>query len=315
MRKREPKTAETGVEQAGPSRAGTPGNIWRSIFDAGRLLLTFDVQPRGLDGPRAAAVIGWVVPISLLIGLAWAGTFRATWRLYGEVEGIPILPALCVILLEAFVTGRYLPLALARVVDIIDAGAPGRGASDSFVPPLINDLSSPPRLRGTLMLALIVLVQFVLLSSIPKVNPWWPPDDDLRHYFNFLYPRPIYRPLLLAPLWGRWAILLAACVGRTAERADPDVVAISRAMTPGRLLRHAILPLLLSCIYFSREQNFLIGAVIALVVFAVSYVACVLMARRLGGQTRTTLLATGQVAQIVFLATYKAMVPQIFPDR
>ncbi len=312
MLKSERESSEATGESAKGGRAPPERHAWRALFDAGRLLLTFDVQPRGLDLARAGAVIGWVVPISLLVGLAWAGTFRATWRLYGEVEGIPILPALCVILLEAFVTGRYLPLALARVVDIIDAGVPGRGSAGPFVPPLINDLSSPPRLRGTLMLVLIVLTQFGMIASLRNYNPWWPPNDDWRHYFNFLYPNPIYRPLLLAPLWGRWAILLAACIGRTAERADPDVVAISRAMTPGRLLRHAILPLLLSCIYFSRERNFLIGAVIALVVFAVSYVACVLMARQLGGQTRTTLLATGQVAQIVFLATYRAMWPQIY---
>src|SRR5262249_3081385 len=129
--------------------------------------------------------------------------------------------------------------------------------------------------------------------------------------FNFLYPKPIYRPLLLAPLWGRWGIVMAACIGRTADAADPAVVALCRQMTPGRLLRQAVLPLSLSCLYFSREVDFLIGAVIALVVFGLSYVACVVMARRLGGQTRTTLLATGQVAQIVFLATYRAMGLQI----
>jgi cobalamin synthase len=305
--------AETLERPAGPPATRPHDRVfWPAFVDAARYLLTFDPTRAMGDARRARAAAAWIVPISLFIGLAWAGTFRATWRLYGEVVGIPIIPALCVILVEAFLTGRYLPLALARVVDIIDAGRTAVPGSGEFVPPRIDDLSSPPRLRGTLMLILIVLAQFVLLASLRNYNPWWPPEDDWRHYFNFLYPNPIYRPLLLAPLWGRWAILLAATIGRTAEHADPGTVALCRSMTPGRLLRLGVLPLLLSCVYFSREQNFLIGAVIGLAVFAISFVACVLMARRLGGQSRTTLLATGQVAQIAFLAAYRAMWGQIY---
>lgn len=292
-------------EVSSEARAATRGSPFggpRTFFAALEYLLTCNVPKGRVEPVNVTALVRWILPISLLIGLAWAGVFRATWRLYGEVAGIPIIPALFVVLLEAFVTGRYLPLALARVVDRFDAGESGRGAV-----PEIDDLSSPPRLRGTLVLLLIVLVQFVFVGSLRNYNPWWPPQDDWRHYFNFLYPRPIYRPLLLAPLWGRWAVLLAATIGRTAEQADSATVAICRSMTPGRLLRLAVLPLLLSCIYFSREQNFLIGAVIGLAVFAISFIACVLMARRLGGQSRTTLLATGQVAQIAFLAVYRAM--------
>lgn len=290
-------TAETRDGVAAPHR-------WRAAADAARFMLSFHVGLTSNEPRHLRRVIFWIAPLGLAIGLAWAGAFRGAWRLFGETEGRDrVIPALVVVLLEALITGRYLPLALCRVVDVLETGG---GAVTARA---VDDLSTPPRFRGTLLLVLLVLTQWALILSVPRWNAWWP--TDWRRYFNFLYPEPIYRPLLLAPLWGRWAILLAACVGRTARGVDAATAAMCAEMTPGRLLRNSILPLTLSCIYFSREQNFLIGAVIGLAVFAISYLASVFMARGVGGQTRSTLLATGQVAQIVFLVVYRALWPKI----
>ncbi len=273
------------------------------LRDAAALLL---LDPARRPGEPSAALVRWVVPLGLLIGLAWAATFRGAWRLYGEVAGLRLLPALAVVLLEALLTGRYLTLALSHVADTLDRASPDPQASQ------LDDLSAPLRLRGALILMLLVLVQWTLIVSIPVVNPWWPPPGDWRSAFNFLYPQPIYRPLLLAPLWGRWSILLAASIGRTAHGADALVAAACGRMTPARLLRQAVVPLLLSCVYFSRERNFLIGAVMALGVLTLSYLSAVALARRCGGQTRITLLATGQIGQIGFLAVYRALWGHIY---
>jgi hypothetical protein len=156
-----------------------------------------------------------------------------------------------------------------------------------------------------------VLALWALVTSIPFEPPWWPSPSDWRHYFNFLYPRPIYRPLVLAPIWGHWGILLAATIGRTASHADAPTVHFCQAMRPGRLLVHTILPTALTAIYASREENRLIGVVISLLVLGVAYAAAVIFARKGDGQTRQSLLAVGMVALLAFLAIYRAFWPFI----
>lgn len=280
----------------------------RALFDAGRFVFT-EPHPLGPDAPRRASVaVAWVVPLGLLVGLAWAGVFRATWRLYGEIGGLRLVPGLAVALLEAFITGRLLIPAMASASDAIGEQQDRRSAH----PASRSLLQTPLTSRGVLVLLACFLTQWALVVSIPVWTPWWPTSDDWRSNFNFLYPRPIYRPLLLAPLWGRWALLMAASLGRTSASADPATVEFCRSVRPGRLLRHAILPLALTCVYCSRERNVLIGLLIGMIVFAVSYLAGVIYARRLGGQSRITLLATAQLAQIAFLATYRALWAAIY---
>ena len=79
---------------------------------------------------------------------------------------------------------------------------------------------------------------------MPVAAPWYPSPDDWRHYFVFMYPAPVYRPLVLAPLWGRWALLLAATVGPPARQADAMTTTLHATMGPTRLLAAAVLPFL-----------------------------------------------------------------------
>lgn len=295
-----------------PPPTGRPapaGTAFRALLAALQLLLCRTPPASGLDPRTARATIRWFVPIGALIGLAWAGVFRAMWRLYGEIGELRLVPALAIVLLEAIITGRYLLLALASVEDIA-ARRPDATDAEALEPSPAA-LAQPFGAWGILVLILSVVTQWTLLVSIPRVTPWWPPPEEWRSYFNFLYPQPIYRPLLLAPLWGRWAILLAGSIGRTARSAEPSIASLCAALTPGCVLRNALIPIILTCVYFSRERNFMIGAVIGLVVFAIAYLAGVRLAHRFGGQNRLTLLAAGQIAQVTFLAVYRAMWPVI----
>ncbi len=275
-----------------------------SALPAAARYLLAQSPPPARDAVRAARVVAWVVPAGLLIGILWAGAFRGAWRLYGEIDGLRMVPGLAVVLLEALLTGRFLWLAVARAAD----GPLGPSMGDD------ERLTRNPSLRacGAMAIVLCAMVQWVLVVSIPHVTPWWPPPDDWRSAFNFLYPRPIYRPLILAPLWGRWAILMAAATGRTAPGVDAMTASLCRSMGPRRVLLHALLPVVLTCIYFSRERNFLIGGVISLFAFASSYLAAQVLARRNGGQDRVTLFAAGQIGQIAFLAIYRALWPRIY---
>lgn len=252
--------------------------------------------------PASTSAVSWIVIIGLAVGLMWVGSFRLTWRIYGETANMRLIPALAITLLECLFTGQLLVLGLPRTTLLLGPDRPKHAHAGGLG-------ALPP--AGTLVLLLTILVQWVLILSIPDRAGWWPSDSDPRHYFNFLYPRPILRPLLVAPIWGRWGILLAASVGRTAHHADPQTRALGLAMTPGRLLRSAILPLLLTGVYFSREHNRLLGVIIGLLVFGVSYLFCVGLARRGRGQTRQSVFAAGQFAQLAFLAIYRAFWPLI----
>ncbi len=251
-------------------------------------------EPRSVEAVPYFAT--WVVLAGVVIGLAWAGSFRLVWRLYGETGGLRIAPSLAVVLLESLFTGALLVLGLARSTVLLTGGRP------TALPGL--DGSAPLPAVGTLVLFLLILTQFALLLAIRATPGWWPPPEDWRSHFNFMYPQPIYRPLLLAPIWGRWGILVAATIGRTAPHADVWTKALNKSMGPFLVLLHVVAPMLLTVIYGSRSRNYLTGALIGLLVFGVTYIAAVAFARRGDGQTRQSMYATGQVAQISFLIIY-----------
>lgn len=286
-----------GVEPTGPppGRLAGLGAALRFMLPLGRR------HDGGAPGAESQAAF-WIIPIGLVVGLMWVGVFRATWRIYGEIATVRVVPALMVLLLESLFTGYYLVLGLARTVHTLAGERPLR--SDQTLP--TTNGSQPLSPTATLVLGLTVLTQWVLITSIPWESPWWPSPSDWRHYFNPLYPAPLYRPLLLTPIWGRWGILLAATIGRASRHADSQTKALERAMSPGGLLRQTILPMALTAIYCSRGGNLVIGATISLLVFGATYIAAVVMARRGGGQTRHSMYATGQIAQLSFLAIYRA---------
>lgn len=263
--------------------------------------LRFLFPPGYRDDQVSPEVIGrsitWFVPLGLLVGLLWVGTFRFTWKLYGETGNIRVVPAMVVVMLECLITGPFLAMGLARAVHLLTGSGLRREAMDRLTP------LSPV---GTLTLVLVVLSQYILILSIPADLAWWPASTDWRSNFNFMYPQPIYRPLILAPIWGRWAILIAATIGRPGPHADPAVVKMCGRLTPGRLLLHGLPVFALTAIYCSRARNFLIGIILGMIIFGVAYLNAVVMARRGRGQTRQSLFATGLIAQLAFLALYRA---------
>lgn len=290
------------TESPAPSGGNAATSSGTGLVEALRLLFPLGRDDRPADPLACGRAASWIVPLGLVIGLAWVGVFRLTWRVYGEVGNIRVIPALSIVLIECLVTGPFLALGLSRTAHLLTGSKPLTAMTDPKAP------LSPV---GTLVLCLTLLSEWALIASIPAFSPWWPSQDDWRSYFNFMYPTPVYRPLLLAPIWGRWGILLAACIGRTARGVDGTTLAFCQSMRPTRLLRESILPVALTSIYFTREGNFLIGMIMSLVIFAVTYMVAVVMARRGGGQSRQSLFAAGQVAQLAFLAAYRAMGPLI----
>lgn len=286
---------ESTVSEGGSSRGGSP---WRrvNLRSAVSFLFPISRRPPRVAGLETVDIVPYFIPFGLLVGLIWVGTFRIGWWLYGETGSIRMVPSLMIIMVECLLTGPFLALGLARTIHLLTGDEPTIPDSNRLTP------LSP---IGTLILCLIVLSEYVLILSMEHREGWWPSPNDWRSYFNFMYPRPIFRPLLLAPLWGRWGILLAATIGRADRHADAQSLALNRHMSPGRLLRNALVPFILTAIYCSRSRNFLTGVLIGMIVFAMTYLVTVALVRRSGGHSRQSLFAAGQIAQLAFLAVYK----------
>lgn len=285
---------DDGPSTAAPTHARRPGRL-----DGVRDLLEFtlpSIPPRKRSGrPDGDGIARWIIPWGLLVGLAWMTVFRVAWRIFGDPEftRVRALPALAVVLLECALTGYLLIVGLSRTA----------GNSPRHDGPAVSNAHAE---RATLILILAVMAHVALIVSLPERIGWYPAHDDWRSYLNPLYPQVTYRPLLLAPLWGRWAMLLAAGVGRAAPDADELTRALCRAVRPARVLRALLAPLALFAIYMNREGQFFQGLIASLIVFLAVYLTALVLARRWGGQTRDTIHASGAIGQMAFLAAYRA---------
>ena len=129
---------------------------------------------------------------------------------------------------------------------------------------------------------------------------------------NFAYPHAFYRPLLLAPIWGRWGVLLAASLGRAAPDADPLTQQILSRQSVQMVLGWFAPVTALTAVYCGYGGRWPFGCVIALAVLAVTFLFSVVISHRRGGQNLMTLRAAGFVAEVSYLLLYMGLSARIF---
>jgi len=270
---------------------------------------------------EAASAIHWLVPLGLLMGLIYVGLFRAAWRLFGEVGGVRLMPAVAVWLADAVFLGWYLVYGVARTADSWSSGAKNNWEpederscaarkAETGRPAVGATHGIGLGLVGLVALFAVMLVKLALWTSLPEGISGWP--ADWRRSLNFAYPRPVFRPLLLAPIWGRWAILLAAGIGRTAPSSAETLPGLSGVRSPLPVLGWFAALLLLTSVYCGRHGRWMIGCVIGLAVLGVTFLFCVVTARRFSGHTRATVFAAGLVSESFFLICYLAASQRIY---
>src|SRR5690606_8844050 len=93
--------------------------------------------------------------------------------------------------------------------------------------------------RLALVVVLLAILRYAVLLSLPLGVPG---AASWRSRRPPLYPKAIYRPLLLMPLWGRWAMTLALCIGRPHPGEPPRLA----SMAAGARLQW-IIPAWLAC--------------------------------------------------------------------
>jgi len=255
-------------------------------------------------GLRGAAIstgaVHWLIPAGLAMGLIYVGLYRASWRVFGEVAGVRLMPAAAVWLLDATLFGLVMLLGAARTADHWPN------------PAAITIPDQRPTLGqiGLIALFVLLILKLILWISIPLGVSGWP--ADWRRHLNFAYPRPVLRPLLLAPIWGRWGLMLAASVGRTAPAHKAALAGLGGACSPAVVLGWFVPVLALTAIYCGRHGRWMIGCIIGLAVLGVTFLFAVVSARRFSGHTRFTVQAAGLLSEISFLVFYAAASQRIY---
>lgn len=259
-------------------------------------------RPDDPSWPKAAF---WLIPWGLLIGLVYLFIFRVTWRWFGEYQGIRWLPAVAVLAVDMGFCGHRLLAGIGRLHRLPQSGT----ACDPGGVTL-----------GVLLAVLLVLVaKYAMLLSLPVGNVvkavpninWYLPSQ-VRWFCPDMV---IYRPLLLMPIWGRWAIGLAMLIGRVSSSEPEWLGRMTMGLSLPRVLAQWLTVTVVTMAYcatvISGDSVFIpsgralaYGLVISIAVMVIAYWASFLMARRGDGQTESSILLAGLVAELAFLALY-----------
>ncbi len=129
-------------------------------------------------------------------------------------------------------------------------------------------------------------------------------DFDLRPSLEWLRPYDCqFRLLLLAPLWGGWAMIIAPKFCRPIDAAaDPAAAAFAAGCGPLSAVLLMLVPLGGDAFYLQYLYGWWWMAISAVTIVAAPAAARLLSRRR--GCTRSTLLAANLLTQIVFLLAY-----------
>jgi hypothetical protein len=240
-----------------------------------------------------AADVLWALPwLGLILGLAWSAVFAVAWRLFGEYPvGLRLVPDLAVVIADLLLTSCF-TMAGVRMLESLAS------RDDS----LLNNHRKDITAAGVLAAIVLILVTYATLLAIPKGIEWWP--ADWRRHLHWMYPRPIFRPLVVMPMWACWSMVLAAGIGRARPEpiGAPNLLdKLAGQATPSHIFLGFLPAALLTAVYASRDKNPAIGFGIALVVFLCVYVAAMAAALRWRGQTGVTILAAGLVGRVAFV--------------
>jgi len=244
----------------------------------GYMLLTASQDRLASQPPEhfRAAWLG-VMAVSVAWGAGSTVLWSWTWGLFGDFSGIPLMPVVAVLA----VGGLWLYLrSIIALAGALGGEGPGRSAAA----------------------AIIVVVWSLALVGLKSWNPDFP--IYLPYILQWIRPRMMFRALLLAPIWGGWAMLIGCQFSRPTDHTEPAVAAFARGCGP--LTATAVLAVMLpaTILYFNHL------AWTQLSISATAMVAAVgggtLLCRRCGGLCLRGLLAANMLTQIAFLLAYLA---------
>jgi hypothetical protein len=258
----------------------------------------YAVRPAGVAESAVKNVSPFALILwGLLYGVVLSLCFAASWKLFGEIyfseySRLRLIP-IAVILILGGIFGFRQILGFAVTVDRLVIGDKSADSAETI--PTV-------RFPGQLAVLLLILIKFTALLAMPYQIPWWP--GDWRRFFNFLYPKAIYRVLMLAGLWGKTAILVAAATGPTHPEAQPVDRAFRKKMSIKALVGNLLITFALTAVYFSSWRNHALGLLVAFILFLLVYLASMFLAWRLKGHDRFSIFACAELAETLVLLSY-----------
>lgn len=216
---------------------------------------------------------------SLVWGLALANMWGGTWRIFHDYEPM-IMPALFTGMLFCLWPYRNATAALAE-------GIAGKSSG-----------------QRAIVSAVIVAALLLSLARLLGETERWE-LDWIRSLWLLVPDRKMFRVLLLMPLWGGWAMLIATRFCKCRQCAEPQVAAFAAGCGPLPAAMCMAPPLVVSMVYFHHLG---VGSQVAIPVVTVvgAIAAGMLFCRAAGGLCRAALLATNAATQILFLWAYLA---------
>ncbi|MBN2447119.1 MAG: adenosylcobinamide-GDP ribazoletransferase [Phycisphaerae bacterium] len=286
-----------------PALASHFSPLTSSPWLASRFLFPCDPR-RHADHPHWDRAGRWFVLWGLVIGLVYALVFNVAWRWFGEYQYIRWLPAVAVLTADLAYCGYRLLAGVAHAASRRDDAT--------------RDTTGFVSLPGLVAVLLVTIAKYAMLVSLPRgqfepMSTLVPEPLYATGWLGFLYPPALYRPLIVMPVWGRWAMTLTLSIGRTA----PHCPARLQRLAVGTRLRHTLVLWLavtaLTAWYCGRSWADLPqGLAIGLGVTTACYLAAFVLGRRFSGQTEATVSAVGLVGELAFLALYLPIARSIY---
>lgn len=258
--------------------ASTQGDGLRRCSAARGAWLLLTASPARLEGLQATCFHrAWLW--LMLIGLGWGILCVGLWELGGlAVRRSASLPLVSVLLVAlATLTGLY-RRALESLVALLSV----RGAGQAIA-------------ATALMLTYVV---FLLEGTGWNLNS----ASYLPRMLEWIRPQPWHRALLLAPVWGSWAMLLTVQFHRPDENTEACVAAFARRCGPATAAFTMGAVLMVSLWYFNHLSWWQFSIPLVTILTAAS--AGAWFCRAAGGLGRDPLLAVNLLTQMAFLAAY-----------
>jgi len=246
------------------------------VLRPGYMLLTANDEALTAQSPSRFVHVWWgALMLSLMYGVALAWLWAAAWAVFRDVTGLLLAPVLAVVL--AMMLWLYRPAALA-----LGEALAGRDARSLGVASVVLSFA----------LAGIGLPHMVWdLAYLPAWLTW-------------LRPRPEYRILILAPVWGAWSMLVTCRFCKPFQSTEPAVAAMAEGAGPIAATVSMGAAMALSVWWL----GFMSGAALLVpgVTIIVAAVGGPLFCRRAGGLNRSALLASNLFTQFAFWMAYLA---------
>ena len=260
--------------------AGTVKSIftWAVNRPSYLLLVAADERLSAAGAQQFAHAWPGVMVLSLAWGLASAGLWGVGLVVFGNPADLPLMSTALVVGASAIWPYRRAVSAVGEVL----------GGGDS-------------RIEGLVTCVTVIFWALALLGLEGWDHDW---PTSLAPHWRWLRAQPMYRALLLAPLWGGWAMLIVPQFCRANGRTEPAVAAFAAGCGP--LAAAACMGAIAAgtVLYFNylpwRQLSISAAAVLAAIAGGV------VLCRTAGGLNRRSLLAANLLTQLAFLAAYLA---------